>query len=721
MKKIHHQRLHIKRRIVNSLSAVGVIAIALGVYAQFHLTEPVMAITPPDSCFDFDAGTGTINQYYWNENNNWEEDACPMAVDIPTSIDGTPVTKIGDGAFTGHGLTELTIPDSVTEIGGMALASNNFTSIVVPDSVHTLGYRAFADNSQLISFTVTGDPAALGGDILRDTPLLESISYNGTTYTMSTSMTTPDDVCFWAAGDAIGAYFLKELSIIKSDGVACWARDIAIPSNIGGVEMTSIAGEAFRNKELTSVAIPSSITSVGEYAFFNNNLTSVAIPDSVTSIGLSAFTMNRLTSVVLPNGLDRIEGSVFSGNQLSEITIPDSVTQIGDGAFTSNHLDSVTIPSSVQHIADSAFIYQRPADNWNYHFARLYTADPSNPQGLEDGIQIDTYCDEYNEEDWSCLRPRATAKTSHLINPASVTLNYFDQQDNSISTSQTFVGPGITTYDWSPSPELTINDGGGTISPEERATLAARFYRLGDEVTFTPELIPGYTTPPPQTVTLSSADNPINFTYNAHVTTVPFADKAVTGGVLVPATPPADVTNTLVTASSLSLAEHTDCQTISQAHLLAPTALDVADDVTILGGLDFTLGCTTAGSTTVRYTLGSLAPDTARLRVYKHNPATNETTDITSLVTFTTVDGKTVLSYALTDGKDLDQDGQENGIIVDPVYIGIQEVAIPTSPTEVKSKELAETGANMWLIAVGGAILLVGGVVVSIMALQRRM
>jgi hypothetical protein len=147
------------------------------------------------------------------------------------------------------------------------------------------------------------------------------------------------------------------------------------------------------------------------------------------------------------------------------------VTQIGDGAFTSNHLDSVTIPSSVQHIADSAFIYQRPADNWNYHFARLYTADPSNPQGLEDGIQIDTYCDEYNEEDWSCLRPRATAKTSHLINPASVTLNYFDQQDNSISTSQTFVGPGITTYDWSLSPELTINDGEVLFLPKKEPRL----------------------------------------------------------------------------------------------------------------------------------------------------------------------------------------------------------------------------------------------------------
>ena len=38
-------------------------------------------------------------------------------VNIPTEIDGKPVTSIGKHAFSGFSLTEITIPDSVPSIG----------------------------------------------------------------------------------------------------------------------------------------------------------------------------------------------------------------------------------------------------------------------------------------------------------------------------------------------------------------------------------------------------------------------------------------------------------------------------------------------------------------------------------------------------------------------------------------------------------------------------
>ncbi|MBO5437240.1 MAG: leucine-rich repeat protein, partial [Thermoguttaceae bacterium] len=48
---------------------------------------------------------------------------CRSDVTIPSTIDGLPVTSIGDSAFTdSENLTSVTIPDSVTSIDGSSFA-----------------------------------------------------------------------------------------------------------------------------------------------------------------------------------------------------------------------------------------------------------------------------------------------------------------------------------------------------------------------------------------------------------------------------------------------------------------------------------------------------------------------------------------------------------------------------------------------------------------------
>ena len=105
-------------------------------------------------------------------------------------------------------------------------------------------------------------------------------------------------------------------------------------------------------------------------------------------------------------------------------------------------------------------------------------------------------------------------------------------------------------------------------------------------------------------------------------------------------------------------------------------------------------------------TLGSQAnPDT--LRVYKDNGGV--LTDITSQVTFTTNNGKTILTYNLTDGGSLDEDGIANGIIVDPIFIG-------TTP----DGELADTGMSMVTVFGVGAVLVLSGVAGMTGRLKKR-
>jgi hypothetical protein len=85
---------------------------------------------------------------------------CPEGpLTIQPTIDGLPVTHIGDGAFSGcSGLISVVIPGSVTSIGSAAFSScTGLTSIVIPDSVTSIETSAFSGCTSLTAIDV--DPA----------------------------------------------------------------------------------------------------------------------------------------------------------------------------------------------------------------------------------------------------------------------------------------------------------------------------------------------------------------------------------------------------------------------------------------------------------------------------------------------------------------------------------------------------------------------------------
>jgi hypothetical protein len=133
------------------------------------------------------------------------------------------------------------------------------------------------------------------------------------------------------------------------------AKNVTIPSTIGGFKVVGIGRDALYDKQLTNVTIPSSVTYIGESAFSDNQLTSIAIPSSVTIIEAYAFIHNKLTRVTIPSSVLYIGEDAFSGNQLTSVTIPSSVLGIGAGAFANNQLTSIIIPSGVTYIGRQAF------------------------------------------------------------------------------------------------------------------------------------------------------------------------------------------------------------------------------------------------------------------------------------------------------------------------------------------------------------------------------
>ena len=152
----------------------------------------------------------------------------------------------------------------------------------------------------------------------------------------------------------------------KKDGMPCCAvsprptGDLMIPATLGGVKVTRIGFEAFRNcDELTSVTIPEGVTHIDTHALaYCGGLKSVSLPSSLRDIGYAAFGKDmELRSVTIPNGVRSIAADAFNGClKVKSLVIPESVTRIGDRAFCAcRELESVAIPAGVASIGQGVF------------------------------------------------------------------------------------------------------------------------------------------------------------------------------------------------------------------------------------------------------------------------------------------------------------------------------------------------------------------------------
>ncbi|WP_281528049.1 leucine-rich repeat domain-containing protein [Ruminococcus champanellensis] len=159
------------------------------------------------------------------------------SLEIPSEIDGYPVTQIGWSAFSGcTSLTSITIPYGVVSIGWKAFfGCTSLTSITIPEDVTSIGESAFESCTSLTSITIP-----------------ESVTYLG-----------------WKAFSGCASL-----------------TSVTIPGSVTSIGIRTFSGCT----SLTSITIPGSVTSIGSSAFSDcTSLTSITIPDSVTRIDSYAF------------------------------------------------------------------------------------------------------------------------------------------------------------------------------------------------------------------------------------------------------------------------------------------------------------------------------------------------------------------------------------------------------------------------------------------------
>lgn len=259
---------------------------------------------------------------------------------------GEGVKKIGDRAFEGLGITNLTITASVIEIGVGAFWHCPIETLAVAEG----NTKYFFKNNCLIDKTTHTLVAAFG---------------NGTI--------SKDFV--WGGSD--GKTKIFDITSVGNGAFAyTQTESMVIPSNV-----KTIGEFAFAHSALKQVVIESGVKNIGAKSFYmSENLQTVSVADSVQSIGRNAFEGTKYyADKENENGIVYI-GKVayaYRGNKadITDIEIKDGTVGIADHALGyMKNLKTITLPASVKHIDSMALLgctnlkniyYNGTDDGWN--------------------------------------------------------------------------------------------------------------------------------------------------------------------------------------------------------------------------------------------------------------------------------------------------------------------------------------------------------------------
>ena len=220
--------------------------------------------------------------YYKDEGSNVSIVYCDRSVistNIPSSIQGKPVTAIGPQAFQGCKL---------------------LTTVILPNSVTSIEDWAFCDCTALASVTAGSGLKTVG-----------TSAFQGCT--------------------ALAAVTFREG--LTSIGSSAFTGCTSLASCLLPSTLTRLERFAFSEcTSLTRIALPSGLNFLDQRVFWGSGLVDVTVPGSVKVIRESTFYgCHNLVNVTLEPGIEELEYWAFGDCwSLANITIPATVTKISD-------------------------------------------------------------------------------------------------------------------------------------------------------------------------------------------------------------------------------------------------------------------------------------------------------------------------------------------------------------------------------------------------------
>ncbi|MBE6861555.1 MAG: hypothetical protein E7497_01455 [Ruminococcus sp.] len=220
-----------------------------------------------------------------------------VSVEIPDSIGGCPVTKIGAFAFNNAAISDVIIPDSVVSLGDYAFAAcPNLKSVTLSKNLRTelSGGYLFFNSISIEKIYAPGN--------MTDPTFVDHFNYHTDSVISGTFTTAQYDLSY--------SLPIADRAVTITGYVSSGAENITvdIPDTIHGRPVTTIGAYAFNGSDICEITFHNNLTTI-EYAAFGS--------------------CKKLTKVTLSKNLSHelSGGYLFTGcDQLSEIAIPDGIT-----------------------------------------------------------------------------------------------------------------------------------------------------------------------------------------------------------------------------------------------------------------------------------------------------------------------------------------------------------------------------------------------------------
>ena len=226
-------------------------------------------------------------------------------LEIPSEIEGYPVTEIKEEAFLGR---------------------FNIFTVFVPKSVTYVGFGAFANCRNLYSAEFEGETEIEDSAFYHCRNLLE--------------ITLPKGL------EEVRAYTFTGCNMLQ---------EIDLPSSLTYIGDSSF----YKCASLQDIVIPQNVTEIGDSVFTYSGISNALLGSNVGTIGKLAFAgCSNLSNILFGSELETIEALAFADcTDLFDVTLPQYVFEIGDRAFSGCvNLTRITMNDGLKYIGDKVFL-----------------------------------------------------------------------------------------------------------------------------------------------------------------------------------------------------------------------------------------------------------------------------------------------------------------------------------------------------------------------------
>ena len=391
--------------------------------------------------------------YTWTANNGEVTitgyTGTSTVVSLPETINGWPVTAVGESAFADSALRSIDL-GAVTTVGESAFRGCASLESVSMAAVTAIGDDAFADCENLRAPGFGSGLTSIGDQAYARCGSLGSI-------------TLPDSLTSLGRGAFADCTGLKSLTLgaqlaaFRRDAVAGCIRLGAVNASAQNAELSSVDGVLYnkagtklllypQGRTAASFPVPNGVTEIGEGAFENAaSLAQVTVPSSVTVLGRAAFAGSGLQSFTA-SGLREIGADAFLGcASLRSVEPGELLESIASGAFCGcAALTDVHIPASAALNTDDL----------------LFTSGNVLITGVL-GSSAQAYAEAYG---LAFSDPNAAAVTAVTVDPASVVLQRGDSVQLSAAWEPAEAVSGTSISWYSSDESVAYVDENGLVS-----------------------------------------------------------------------------------------------------------------------------------------------------------------------------------------------------------------------------------------------------------------